>query len=374
MDQRVDHRLLGAFFVVLTIVIGYLFDARDPAVAVQSRRPQTDGPARVVADSSLKKIKSAIVATPTLRNEEGPEVLLAEPTDICAFLNADGAAYGPKQLEKLLKKFSQQLSPESMRTLDWLFQLQDQEQNKGGYPLTRRPASADTAVNNSTAPPTELLFLEGLEEGGMLLGRSAPRRLNVQRSVELLEKAQNQDQNNGALDLYLASLYQRQGRTDEALQAFHRGLRKDRFDVYMPGISKKILAAPQNSIEFLKAVELFSRIPIPDLTPVRESLFTLSRSEEFQGDIYHFAEKIVDDAVVSRAPYNHLDWWLSSYVMAGHLLQRRGQSVLRPFDLHQEFNRFPEIPNVSMNEACDSDALERSIQDFQKLIRQSVVR
>ncbi len=346
-----DSRIV-VFFILLFAVFGYLFQNRDPAAPVKGDLPgrgiaviTTATPKKSMPrDQAFPQVPATIPSPPLT-----PVAVM--PTDTCGWIRAvhDGKNF-QKEIQSLLQQFEGRLSATDNQTLQWLFEVPDRK--------------AD--VEESTA----LLFLKGLEESGMLLGRGSPRRLNVGNSVALLEKAQAQDSGNGALDLYLAALYQRQGRWTDALEAIRRGLQKDRFDIYMTDISKKLLSAPKSSIEFLKAVQLFSSMPIPDMNPLRESLLGLTNSEDFAPDIYRFAQTIVDEAVGSRTPYNHLDWWLSSYVMAGHLLQRRGQAIPRPFDLHQEFNEFPEVSEITDTAvSCDAVAIERSIQRFQSLIR-----
>lgn len=349
MDFRIP-----LFFIALFLIFGALFHQREsettPRVVSASRGPVA------ILQNDKKSVTPTNSRQPSSEGTQPQQAQANDPEDVCAWIQGTSSPDTIRSnAQSVLKDFQQNLSSETLDTLEWLYQTPNAK--------ARSPQS------------TAQLFLESLEEGGMLLGRTPPRRLNVPKSIELLEKAQIQDPANGALDLYLAALYLRQGRGADATEALRQGLKKDHFNVYMADLSKQLLSAPQNSLQFLKAVELFSTMPIPDMNPLREPLLALTRSDDFAGDVFRFAERIVDQAVGSRSPYNHLDWWLSSYVMAGQILNRRGQDVPRSFDLHQEFNRFPDLSIVtSKKERCNPVQLQRSIDQFQSIIRQSAAQ
>lgn len=333
---------------ILAVICGTCLQLLKEPVRPVEARLKTSAPVQIISSTELSRASRRGTAS----NPESLPLLATEeiPLDICEWIQRPRPASSTLRsvnLEALLPR----LSARDQELLSWLFP--DYRQN------TKPSVKADQA---------ELLFLQALEETGNLLGRSSPMRLDVPKGIELLKKAQDLDPSNGALDLYLASLYQRQSEYELANSYFEKGLRAERFDVYMNSFSKRLLGAPETAVGFMQSVELFSTLPIPDLTPLREALLARTRVGENE-DLYRFAQRLADSATQSRTPYNHLDWWLGSYVMARDILRKRGTELIPPFDLHKEFNRFPDIPSGADRESCDSAALERQIAEFQDLIR-----
>lgn len=336
------------FVFILAVICGACLQLLKEPVPPEEAGFKTSGPAQIVSSAGLSRPSRRGTAS----SPESGSLLptLTAPLDICEWIQRPRPASSTLRLMNL-EGILPHLSAHDQELLSWLFP--DSRQN------TKPSTSGDHA---------ELLFLQALEETGNLLGRSSPMRLDVPKGIELLKKARDLDPGNGALDLYLASLYQRQSKYELANSYFEKGLRAERFDVYMNSFSKRLLGAPETAVGFMQSVELFSTLPIPDLTPLREALLARTRAEENE-DLYRFAQRLADSATQSRTPYNHLDWWLGSYVMARDILRRRGMELIPPFELHKEFNRFPDIPGGADRESCDSATLERQIAEFQDLIR-----
>lgn len=342
-----DFRLV-AFFFLLFGVFGALFQTRDREPLPAPERAGR-GIALVTEATPVLPQKTPKAAPPTTSETPGANVPIVVTSDPCLWMKTPTPGGTQAQAANYLKDVAAGMSPADQDLLDWMFEI----------PNTKPRGEPSTARR----------FLEGLSEAGIFLGRGNTARVDVPKAIRILEEAQSGDPGNGAFDLFLASMYQRQGRGADALEAARRGLAKDRFDVYMTDISKKLLAAPSDSIGFLKAVQLFSVMPVPDMNPVREALLSLSRSPDYAPDVFRFAERIVDQATGSRTPYNHLDWWLSSYVMASHVLARRGQDIPRAFELNQEFNRFPDVSVLlDPDGRCNSNEVEVAIERFQNEI------
>lgn len=351
-----DYRLV-AFFFLLFGALGALFQMRETEPAPPPERAGR-GIAVVAGRAATPLTPPQKISAAEMPTTPGSQVPLIVTSDPCLWMKTPTPGGTQAQAANYLKDVASGLSAADQDLLDWMFEIPNAKPRE--------------------EPSTARRFLEGLSEAGIFLGRGNTARVNIPKAIQILEEAQSGDPGNGAFDLFLASLYQRQGRGPEALEAARRGLAKDRFDVYMTDISKKLLAAPGDSVGFLKAVQLFSVMPVPDMNPVREALLSLTRSPDYAPDVFRFAERIVDQATGSRAPYNHLDWWLSSYVMASHVLARRGQDIPRAFELNQEFNRFPDVSVLTDPDGrCNANEINVAIERFQAEIgatRRSAVR
>lgn len=342
-----DSRIVS-FFIVLAAVLATFLHAREREPA----SPRRERPGRDLIVIERAKSPASRTRGPDRAPVLAPDAVVAStgPRDPCLWLKTALPGGPTTRAAANLSEIAGPLSAADRSLLNWLFEV---------------PPVADAEITESPAQQ----FLRGLDEAGILLGRESSPRVDVPKAIATLEAAQSGDPGNGAFDLYLATLYQRQGRSAEALEAVRRGLAKDRFDVYMADVSKKLLAAPRDSVGFLQAVQLFSIMPVPDMNPVREALLSLTRSPEYATDVYRFAERIVDQAVGSRAPYNHLEWWLSTYVMASHVLGRRGQDIPRAFDLNQEFNLFPDMARLTDPEGrCDAREIGVAVHRYQETL------
>lgn len=269
--------------------------------------------------------------------------------DICSFLSTRRIKNPERTKRAFLESVSSSLTTEDYSTLSWLLEV--------------------PAKNAPLKISPELLTVMGLDSSAMILGRRLPDQMDPEGSITLLEEARAQDPDNGALDLYLASLYQLKGERAKADEYLERGLQAKRFDVYIPRLVRTLMGSAKSPVAFIKAAEIFSVMPIPDLNPLRDYLRAKTADSRLGPAVFRFAQGLVDEAVESHSPFNHLDWWLSSYVMGANILQLRGEQAPRAFELHKEFGRFPTIPSLSMEEPCNSAELERSISEFQSLIR-----
>lgn len=341
-----DYRIVASLFILFG-VLGAFFQNRDTDPAP---RPERAGVGLAVVTPEKPKVPAPVKIPRVPANTESAAAPTGVPiivtSDPCLWMKTATPGGTQAQAANYLKDVAATLSPAEQDLLDWMFEIPD-----------TKPRGE---------PSTAQKFLQGLSEAGIFLGRGSSARADIPKAIKLLEEAQSGDPGNGAFDLYLASMYQRQGRGTEALEAMRRGLAKDRFDVYMTDISKKLLAAPADSVGFLKAVQLFSVMPVPDMNPVREAMLSLTRSPDYAADVFRFSQRIVDQATSSKAPYNHLDWWLSSYVMASHVLARRGQDIPKAFDLNQEFNRFPDMSViVDPDGRCNVNEINVAVERFQ---------
>lgn len=352
-----ERQLVGAL-VILSVVLGLLLQKRDPVEKNEAprkemalllpRRPQS-------TQNTIAAPDSAQSSSHRMSEAE----LLADP---CDWMKGISSPNSPEEFGLLLKSFSQFLSANDRETLQWLYQV----------PSETEPSQP--AVSDAPAHHVDLLFLQAIEKGGLLMGRGQPAQVKPARAIALLTQAQEMDSQNAAVDLFLAYFLSQMGQNDAAREALKAGLQKERFDVYLPRVGKALLAAPTTPVGFVKAAGYFSTMPVPDLSPIREALMTLGHVEELSPQIFQFAERVANETMNSRTPYNHLDWWLSSYVMATSILRQQGQSYPSPFELYQEYGLFPEIPNMNMGESCDSQRLSRQIQSFQSFIRPQVSR